>query len=167
MALYTINDIDISAEFGAYFKKGAYDSLMTYPSVKEYLTEEVREENGERTLVQMPRVKARIITMEVLIKGADKEDAQIKSERFLAFLMNAGEFFLHLVVRNRGYHLLFVGGESRRAIKERGETYLELAIQFKQNDPSDVTEYMNLATEATDDIITEAGDDIIVTTNVY
>lgn len=167
MTLWTINDIDISAEFGAYFKKGAYNTLMCYPTVKDYLTEEVREENGERTLVQMPRVKARTFTMEVLIKGADKEDAQIKSERFLAFLMNAGEFFLHLVVRNRGYRLLFVGGESRRAIKERGETYLVLAIQFKQNDPSDVTEYMNLATEATDDIITEAGDDIIVTTNVY
>lgn len=162
-----INDIDISAVYGAYFKKGAYNTLMSYPSVKEYLTEEVREENGERTLIVMPRVKARTVTMDMYIVGGDKADAQIKSEQFLVFLLNSGEFLLHLVSRNRGYRLSFVGGEARRAITEKGRTYIEMSIQFKQDDPSNVIMLDYLAAESNEYVITEDGEQIAITDNIY
>lgn len=167
--MWKINNTDITATFGAYLKRGSYDSLMLYPTMKEYVTEDIREEHGERVSVQMKKVKARDVTLAFYIV-AQKEDFNRKYEAFLFFLMQAGTFSFELTKQNRTFRLRYNGGVTRRELRMRGDGtyYCEVSVSFRQDNPFDVTEGNFLLHEdGLQDIITEGGEQIGGSFNVY
>ena len=166
--MWKINDVDITSRFGAYLKRGSYDSLMLYPRMKEYVTEDVREEDGERVHVDMKNVKARTITLSFYIVS-DKGSFNKNYESFLRFLIDESTFCLYLVKQNRQFRLRYEGGVSRREIMMKGDTYYcEVSIEFRQDNPFDVTESNFIIHEnREEEIVTEQGIEIGSFINVY
>lgn len=166
---WEINGTDI-AMWGLALKRGSYDSLLAYPAVKEYLTEDIRENNGEDVIVAMPRVRARSVLLTFVLYG---EHYQMwdRYESFLARLMMFGTFTFTCVEHNRNYRLRFESGESRREImmKGTGKQMLEITLRFKQDNPLDVTQSFELKTEGSNsvNITTESGENIIVEFGIY
>lgn len=167
---WKINGIDISNEFGAYLKKGSYASMLVYPEAKEYVSEDIREENGSRIHIDMPRVKSRQFTLTFYIIG-EPSVIHTNYERFFAFLHNSGEFTLTLCEHNRNYRLTYLTGMSRKDVKvmSRGVNYIEADVMVLQRNPHNVTETDVLMTEGNSsvEVLTEEGEEIEIETSIY
>lgn len=167
MAKWKINGVDISAEYGAYIKKGSYASMLVYPEAKDYVSEDYREEHGSRMYVDMPRVKARQFTLTFYIVG-DPSAIHTNYERFFEFLLNAKEFTMELCEHNRTHRLTYLSGLSRKDLKvtSHGVNYMELDVMVLERNPYNVTKSDVLMTESTL-MLTEDGEEIDIEVPVY
>ena len=168
MGRWLMNGVDISDTYGVYLKKGAYDALMNYPSMKEYMTEDVREENGERILFSMPRTGAMDVTIPVYLVADSRSEWFTRYEGFLRFLVNAGIMTLHLNMHNRNYRMIYQSCEVLKSLRrQQGRMYSEIDLVFRIPDTHNVTYDDVLLSEGGTEILTEGGDNITISINVF
>ena len=145
MAVWTINGIDISEQFGIYIKKGSYDALLDLGQMKDYLSEDFREDNGERVCFDMPRKQARNVVIEFYLVSDTEEEFWRRYDDFGKFI--AGDVLdLHLVLHDRTHRLLFVGsnGYHRLTRSWRGKMVHQLSLTFREPNPAFVFTQDNL-----------------------
>lgn len=90
---FFINNIDAKQAYGISLHSSALTTLMTPVAVKEYITNEVRTENGTRLINAEPRVASRTFTL--MLNLTAKNERQFL-ERYAAFceVLQAGELRL-------------------------------------------------------------------------
>lgn len=169
MALWTINGIDISTEWGAHLKKGAYNALLRYPVMKDYLTEDWREYDGEEATVWKPRTKARDVQMTFIVKGDSAADFWGKRDAFLAYLKTAGLFEFRLERHNRAFMFYFKGGDSHnllsKVIEEDGCVYAEMTLSFREPDTARVFKEESLQAESGEDLQAQSDETLTANTS--
>ena len=167
MALWKMNDVDITSEFGVVLKRGAYNNLFCLKTTKGYLTEGTREADGETVVMYNPRVEARDVTIPIYIGASDLDDFWYKYNRFTAFL-KSGRINLSLEVHNRSYGLYFKSCSAytnKTKFLDR-QIYVECNLVMREPNPSAVLERTLLAQENGDALLTEAGEKIEILSRI-
>lgn len=168
--MWKINDIDISEVYGVYLKKGAYDTLLQYPSVKQYLTEDLRDMNGERVLVQNVRKSARSVNITCYMVAFSQDDFWAKHDGFLKLLTQENILDLTLVKHNRTHRFYYVdcGGFTKLSnLVGTGKKYSEFTLTLREIDPNNVTKEEELISESGAIITTERNEPINANINIY
>lgn len=169
MALWTINGADISMLFGVYLKKGSYNELLKYPTMKDDIEEDVREEDGVRLLKYVPRAKARDVSLSFYIEAADLPEFWCKYDLFRRFLYGSGVFPFRLAAHNRCHMLAFKGGESYTETTmltgRGGRKFGEVKLTFREPNPMNVTAEVGLQMEDGAQAHSEGGLDLFADIN--
>lgn len=164
--MWTINGEDITQRFGVYLRKGAYNALLSYAGSKQYLTEDVRDEDGERVFVENPRKQARSVSIPCVMTADGQTDFWSKHDDFISFLMSAGLFEFKLEVHNRIYRFYYQECGDFSALKpikgEGSKKYCEFSLTLREPNPDIVLKESILAAEDSEIITTENEDEIIV-----
>lgn len=161
--MWKINDIDISEVYGVYLKKGAYDALLQYPSVKSYLQEDLRDMDGERVMVQNVRKQPRNVSLSCYLVADSKEDFWAKYDGFLKLLTQEGELEFCIVNHNRTYRFYYLdcsGFSKLTTIEGSGKKYCEFVLSLREPNPDNITAEHTLLSESGAIIETENGEPI-------
>ena len=84
-----INGMDSYETWGIFLAKGNISSLMTPPSMKEYISNESALENGTRVVTAdaaIPRIAERNVCMELWMKATSWKDYLSKYSSFVSVL---------------------------------------------------------------------------------
>lgn len=168
--MWLINRTDISERFGVYLKKGAYSSLLSYPTAKPYLTEETRDEDGERVLIQNQRRQARIVSLPCVLVADDQNDFWRKYDEFVQFLLGEGVFDFTMEEHNRTYRFYYVECSdftNLKPIKGSGKKYSDFTLTLREPNPKNVRRTDVLNAETGEYITTEDGETIKIDVSIY
>lgn len=167
MALWKINDIDITEEFGVVLKRGAYNAIFQLPAAKGYLTESTREQDGESVVFFNPKSEARDITIPIYIGASDLTDFWDKYNRFTAFIKN-NPIELSLEAHNRVYRLYYKSCNAythRTKFLDR-QIYVECSLVVREPNPAGVLERTFLSQEIGDYLLTEDNEEIEILSRI-
>lgn len=161
--MWTIDNTKLS-DFGVYVEKGSYSEMMSMPSMKTYLTEDVREIHGERVDVRMQRKQARSISIRCCMIAESTADFFLKHDSFVRFMTERSLFEFKLVKHNRIYMYFYEGCSDFSTLKPftGGRMVSEFTLNLREPNPDDVFREVGLISESGNAIITESGDEIII-----
>lgn len=168
--MWSINNTNISEAFGVFLQKGAYQSLVSYPSVKQYLTEEIRDDDGENVLVENTRRQARNVSLPCIIIADNQTDFWGKYDAFVQFLLNEGVFDFKLEAHNRIYRFYYVECSDFRNLKPLkggSKKYSEFTLTLREPNPRNVRRTDSLQAENGEFVTTEDGELINVDVDIY
>lgn len=165
-----INDLDIYSEWGLLLKKGAYSQLFSIPPAKEHLTENVREEQGERVDLSLPRYDGRDVRIPFYMEYFNEENFWWKWDSFISYLTENGLIAFTLEQYNRTYSLYYKSCSDltykQPILTANGQRFIEFEITFREPNPYNVTEESYLITEDSQSLYTEYGENIIVNNRI-
>lgn len=165
MNRWIINDIDITKEFGVFLKKGSYANLIKYSDSKDYLTEEVRDIDGENVFLRNTRLKSRDVDLYFYMNANDPEDFFRKRDMFISFLRN-GILRFRIVKHNRTHLLYYKSCKSFKGLTSFKKTiWFELSITFREPNPSKILKEDILQTEQGIDLKYENNKSILIETS--
>lgn len=96
-----INGYDAQAQYGVVFPPSAINAIMTPASLKEFVTNESRDEDGSRIIFHNPRQAQRELTIEMHLHASSQQQL-ISRYKQLIRIFEAGMFTIELVDRNPG-----------------------------------------------------------------
>ena len=132
-----INGEDASIMYGVTLIDTSVDELLKPASMKDFVTNESRIDNGKRMVYDMPRLASRELTISFGILGADPFDFQTKKANFVALLQNE-EIELYVpALGEEYYHLRFT--KPATYAQSRTHTHCKMACKFIEANPADRT----------------------------
>lgn len=164
MGIWKINGSDLE-QYGVFLRKGANDEFMKLPSMKDYLTESNREEDGENVFVTNPRMEGRDVSVSCILVAPSAHSLWRRRDAFFSLLKENGKLDFELVKYNRIYTFYYKGCSSLSRISRinGGRVFITFTLNFREPDPSNVREINYLVTETNpQNIITENGDILTV-----
>lgn len=168
MKRWTINDVDITDEFGLLVKKGSYSNLLKYSDAKEYLTENVRDEDGERAFLAYPHIEARDVELTFFVMAQGDEDFFVKRDNFLRFMLREGRLQFRMERHNRSHLLYYKSCKSYKSLSgslsPTKEVWYEFSITFREPNPNTILKRDVLELEAGGNVQYESGEDITIET---
>lgn len=111
MADLLINNKDAQSNWGIHMGKDFLDTLLAPLEVKEYVTNEVRDEDGTRIMMPngAPFFKQRSLVLSFVCIGTSEADFKAKKEAFLRVIYG-GQITLKIPpVSNDVYRLIYNG----------------------------------------------------------
>lgn len=131
-----INNVPIK-RYGAVACRGFYEALLTPPSVKPYITNSSRLENGTRVVATeaMAKVESRQLSLSFFIEGEDTDDYLAKYARFMQAI-SAGEIELKVERLNRVYKLVYT---SSSQYGDYGVKRGKFVLKFTEHNPANAT----------------------------
>ena len=102
-----LNGFDAFEEYGVSFPPSAINAIMTPASLKEFVTNESRDEDGSRVIFQNPRQAQRELTIEMQLHASSLREL-IQRYKQLIRIFESGMFTIELE-RNPGdiYHFIY------------------------------------------------------------
>lgn len=103
-----INNQDAFSTWGVSFEDGTLAKLMTFPALKDRVTNESRLEHGKRVINEMPRISSRELSLEMHMVAPDFATFLVRLEDFTTTLAG-GEITLRTSFQpNVVYHLYYI-----------------------------------------------------------
>lgn len=102
-----LNGFDAFEEYGVSFPPSAINAIMTPASLKEFVTNESRDEDGSRVIFHNPRQAQRELTIEMHLHASSLREL-IQRYKQLIRIFESGMFTIELE-RNPGdiYHFIY------------------------------------------------------------
>lgn len=152
-----INGNDIVKIWQLYPKRGTFDALLKRPQLKEYLTEDIREEHGESVDFYKPRFEARDVDLTFYLITEYREELWEKLERISIEFGQMGLIEFRLESHNRNFQLYYKGMDSntRKTLSYDGHCVCEVRLSFREPNPRNVFFEDSLIAEDMQPIITE------------
>ena len=133
-----INNTDAST-YGVRMGKGFLDTLLAPKSLKEFVSNESRLEDGVRVICpQTPKFASREVTLNFQITGTSESDFKTKRDAFFA-LLYAGRITLSVPSKSSDVFKLVYEGNSPTY---KGGLYghaCKVAVKFSEPNPNDRT----------------------------
>lgn len=134
--------IDLSTTYGVRLLRGAYETLLAPPSLKDYITNDSRLQNGVQYAKTGAKVKQREVRLRIILDGGNEygeKDEQIKSyydryESFLTKLTAEPIICLKVMALNRIFKLVYSSCERNEYFSYKASIF---TLAFIEPDPSD------------------------------
>lgn len=127
--------VDAHATWGITAGQGFADALCAPASLKDFVTNSSRLEDGTHIIVGNPKIASREITLIFQIKGENSADFQTKKANFVAKLQQ-GEIILQVPsLGNEIYRLVYTKGASYAQSKHGA--FCKMGCKFVEPNPND------------------------------
>ena len=102
-----INGKNALTTYGVSFPPSSISNIMAPPALKEFVTNESRDEHGSRIIVHQPRYAQRELTIEMHLQASSQTQLMRQYDNIIS-LLTAGAFTIELS-RNKGvvYHFVY------------------------------------------------------------
>ena len=127
----TINGADALREWGVRLTGESLQNLMKPLDVKDRVSSTSRLEDGDRYIVETPRIKAREVQVELSVEGRTREEFIARFDKFCNMLQEGVVTLATRYQQNVRYRLLFTSCTSfytRRAL-------CKIAVKFIEPNP--------------------------------
>ena len=127
----TINGADALREWGVRLTGESLQNLMKPLDVKDRVSSTSRLEDGDRYIVETPRIKAREVQVELSVEGRTREECSARFDKFCNTLQEGVVTLSTRYQQNVRYRLLFTSCTSfytRRAL-------CKIAVKFIEPNP--------------------------------
>ncbi len=129
-----INGKDAYITWGVRMDKDFLDSINSAASMKEYITNESRNENGVRISNPNPKIASKTITLNVTLQGDNRNDFRTKKDAFFNELYK-GDISIKVPQDSEDvYHLKYQQGVSYGQNINR--TFCKMALKFIEPNPA-------------------------------
>lgn len=127
-----INGYDAQTQYGVVFPPSAINAIMTPASLKEFVINESRDEDGSRIIFHNPRQAQRELTIEMHLHASSQQQL-ISRYKQLIRIFESGMFTIELE-RNPGdiYHFIY---ESCNSFS-MGEKLAKFALKLIEPNPT-------------------------------
>lgn len=134
--------IDLSSTYGVRLLKGSYETLLSPPSIKDYITNDSRLKDGVQYAKTAAKVKQREVRLRVILEGGNEygtRNEQIQSyydryESFLQKLTSEPVFCLKVMALNRIFKLVYSSCEKIEKFNYKASIF---TLSLIEPDPSD------------------------------
>ncbi len=135
------NYTNLYTQLGIKLIKGAYDELIKFPPMKDYLTNNSRLENGVRYLAkqQYTKVNEKAFSIQFIMYAASKATLYQNLETFLG-IISAGAFELKITTLGKVFRLVYT--DCQRLETYRGK-YATFELALIEPDPTNREETSN------------------------
>lgn len=131
-----INGKDALTEWGVRMGNGFIDALDTPLTMKEYIENESRSENGKRVLVGEPKLASRTITLPFTIEGETASDYQSKKKAFEAELYQ-GLIEVQIPENTSDVFRLVYKGNCTSYGQNKSRNFGKFSAKFEEPNPSE------------------------------
>ena len=127
----TINGADALREWGARLTGESLQNLMKPLEVKDRVSSTSRLEDGDRYIVETPRIKAREVQVEFSVEGRTREEFIARFDKFCNTLQEGVVTLATRYQQNVRYRLLFTSCTSFYTRR----TLCKIAVKFIEPNP--------------------------------
>ena len=127
----TINGTDALREWGARLTGESLQNLMKPLEVKDRVSSTSRLEDGDRYIVETPRIKAREVQVEFSVEGRTREEFIARFDKFCNTLQEGVVTLSTRYQQNVRYRLLFTSCTSFYTRR----TLCKIAVKFIEPNP--------------------------------
>ena len=127
----TINGADALREWGARLTGESLQNLMKPLDVKDRVSSTSRLEDGDRYIVETPRIKAREVQVEFSVEGRTREEFIARFDKFCNTLQEGVVTLATRYQQNVRYRLLFTSCTSFYTRR----TLCKIAVKFIEPNP--------------------------------
>ena len=131
-----INGKDALSNWGVHMGQGFLNTLLAPLELKDYVTNEVRDEDGIRVLNSTPSVKNRNVTLSFVIIGTTQADLMNKRNAFLAEIYK-GRVTIQVPAVSDDTYKLHYKGQSASWNMNKARTIASLSLSFTESNPTD------------------------------
>jgi len=133
-----INGSDAYETYGIRMGDDFIDSLNAFPTMKAYVENTSRLENGKRVVVSDPKVSEGSVSLIFILEGKTQADFKAKKAAFKAALEKGYVTIQVPKDSDDVYHLIYKKGTSYAQNPQR--TFCKVACTFDEPSPKDRTE---------------------------
>ena len=127
----TINGTDALREWGARLTGESLQNLMKPLDIKDRVSSTSRLEDGDRYIVETPRIKAREVQVEFSVEGRTREEFIARFDKFCNTLQEGVVTLSTRYQQNVRYRLLFTSCTSFYTRR----TLCKIAVKFIEPNP--------------------------------
>ena len=127
----TINGADALREWGVRLTGGSLQDLMKPLDIKDRVSSTSRLEDGDRYIVETPRIKAREVQVEFSVEGRTREEFIARFDKFCNTLQEGVVTLSTRYQQNVRYRLLFTSCTSFYTRR----TLCKIAVKFIEPNP--------------------------------
>ena len=127
----TINGADALREWGVRLTGESLQNLMKPLDVKDRVSSTSRLEDGDRYIVETPRIKAREVQVEFSVEGRTREEFIARFDKFCNMLQEGVVTLATRYQQNVRYRLLFTSCTSFYTRR----TLCKMAVKFIEPNP--------------------------------
>ena len=131
-----INGKDALLTWGVRMGEGFLDAIDEFPTMKPYIENESRLENGKRVSVANAKVAARQINLPFTLEGVSESDYRIKKKAFEAELIGGVTRVSVPSLGGEVFNLIYLGKGATYAMN-RDRTFSRISLKFEEPNPSD------------------------------
>lgn len=135
MADLLINGKDAYASWGIRMDIGFLDALCAPASMKEYIENESRLENGKRVFTGNAKLDSREVTLSFTLTGKSQEDYRTKKKAFYDELYKGAMTIKVPADSTDVYNLVYLG-KSISYAQNTARTFGKLSIKFLEPNPT-------------------------------
>ncbi len=134
--------VDLNSTYGVRLLKGSYETLLSPPTLKDYITNDSRLQNGVQYARTGAKVKQRELRLSIILEGdntLETKEEQISSyyaryESFLAKLTSDTIICLKVMALNRIFKLVYSSCEKFEQFDYKASIF---TLSLVEPDPSD------------------------------
>lgn len=131
-----INGKDALVTWGVRMGEGFLDVIDEFPSMKPYIENESRLEDGKRMSVTNAKVNSRQVNLPFTIEGSSENDYWTKKTAFIAELKGRVVTISVPALGNDVYKLVYLGKGTTYALS-LDRTFSKIALKFEEPNPAD------------------------------
>lgn len=129
-----INSKDAYTEWGVSMGDKFLDSIDAPLSMKEYITNESRQEHGKRVITSNAKVDSRELTLSFTITGISQNDFRAKKIKFQSELEKGTVNIKVPVLGNDIYKLIYTGKNVSYNMNI-SRTFCKMSVKFEEPNP--------------------------------
>ena len=130
----TINGFDAFTRYGINLEDGALSALLTPPSLKEFVQNESRLEDGKTVITLSPKYDARELTLPFHLVASTKADFLTKYALFCSEVLAVGSFTLSTRYQPSViYHLIY---QNCTQFRQFHQELAAFALKVTEPDPT-------------------------------
>lgn len=130
---FFINGID-SRLYGVHAGDGFMSAIDGLASLKSFIENSSRLQNGKRIIVNSPRVSSREVTLKFVLIGENQYDFRCKRNAFEK-LLNQGKIEIKIPRLNNSIYRLVYSGTSITYALNRRRTSCQISAKFTEPNP--------------------------------
>lgn len=105
-----INSKELFSTWGASLMAGSLSELLAPPTMKEYVENDYRSQDGHEVLVTEPRVESRDFALNFLLVGSDRADLLAKYKSFVEDLQS-GLLELNFALAGQKFYCYYLNSQ--------------------------------------------------------
>lgn len=131
-----INGRDALATWGVRMGEGFIDTIDDFPTMKPFIENESRLEDGKRISVTNAKEASRQINLPFTIEGMDESDYRIKKNTFIAEIKKGVVNLVVPALGNDVYKLVYLGKGTSYALNKNRD-FSKIVLKFEEPNPAD------------------------------
>ena len=131
-----INGKDALSTWGVRMGEGFLDAIDGFPSMKPYIENESRLENGKRVITSNPMIDSRQLNLPFTISGDTEEEYRRRRKAFISELLKGNVTVCVPPLTSETYKLVYLGKGTSYALS-LDRTFSRLTLKFEEPDPTD------------------------------